>query len=48
MLCDSSKSNSTAFVKYASWKNIDYLITNKDIEEESLNLIKKVSNIILV
>lgn len=48
VLSDSSKSRATAFVKYASWKNIDYLITDKDIEEEYFNLIKETSEIILV
>lgn len=48
VLADSNKSRSTALVEYTSWDNIDYLITDKEIDTDVANKLKKSTKLILV
>ncbi|MDQ0203882.1 DeoR/GlpR family DNA-binding transcription regulator [Pectinatus haikarae] len=46
VLADSNKSRSTALVEYASWKDIDYLITNEDIDIKAVEELKKFTKLV--
>lgn len=48
VLCDSSKSQTSALAQYALWSEIDYLITDEFIETERLKQIQQATNVILV
>lgn len=48
VLSDSRKAKYSSFQQYASWNDIDYLITDTDLPQSSLNTLKDSTNVILV
>ena len=46
VLADSNKSRSTALVEYALWSDIDYLITDIDINPKTANELKKFTKLV--
>lgn len=48
VLCDSSKATCTALTQYASWRDIDYLITDKGISEDTLARLQEMTTVIVV
>jgi DeoR family fructose operon transcriptional repressor len=47
VLADSNKSRSTALVEYALWSDIDYLITDIDINPKTANELKKFTKLVI-
>lgn len=48
VISDSSKATYTSLSQYASWKDIDYFITDYDLPEDSVQLISSMTNLIQV
>lgn len=48
VIADSSKATYTSLSQYASWKDIDYFISDQDLPEESVQLISSMTNLIQI
>lgn len=48
VLADSKKSHSTAMVEYATWKSVDYLITDDNLSNKEFDFLKKNTTVIIV
>ena len=48
VLADSKKSRSTAMVEYATWKNIDFLITDDNISDKEIDFLQKNTTVLVV
>jgi DeoR family fructose operon transcriptional repressor len=48
VLTDSSKSRSTSFTQYATWSEIDYLITDSDISPDVVSGIESLTSVVIV
>lgn len=47
VLCDSSKATCTALTQYASWRDIDYMITDKGISEDTLARLEEMTTVVV-
>jgi len=48
VLCDSSKFSSNAIIQFASWTEIDLLITDSNVPEDSLTKLRKSVEVVTV
>ncbi len=48
VVAESEKAKSSAMVEYASWKNIDYFVTDHGLSTEDLTILQQDTNVILV
>jgi DeoR/GlpR family transcriptional regulator of sugar metabolism len=48
VLADSSKSRTTAFTQYATWNEIDYLITDSGISPDMVADLQTVTSVVVV
>lgn len=48
VISDSSKASTSALVQYASWRDVDYFITDSDLPKPLYDMISEMTNVILV
>ena len=48
VISDSSKASTSALVQYASWRDIDYFITDSNLPKPMYDMISEMTNVILV